>query len=108
MLDWPHGGGTQDTELRRPLVTSETGGKSARRAVLGRGLESLIPSYPETSESKPASSILEVAIDAISPNPYQPRTVIDPEKIGQLTDSIRTHGLIQPLIVTNAPERGRF
>jgi ParB family transcriptional regulator, chromosome partitioning protein len=86
-------------------VTSETGGKPARRAVLGRGLEALIPSY---SETQPVSSILEVAIDSISPNPYQPRTVIDPEKIAQLADSIRTHGLIQPLIVTNAPESGQY
>ena len=54
------------------------------------------------------SSIQEVAIEAISPNPYQPRTVIDPEKIAQLADSIRTHGLIQPLIVTNAPEPGKY
>jgi ParB family chromosome partitioning protein len=86
-------------------VTSETSGKSARRAVLGRGLEALIPSY---AENQRMSSIQEVAIDAISPNPYQPRTVIDPEKIAQLADSIRTHGLIQPLIVTNAPETGRY
>ena len=86
-------------------MTSETSGKSARRAVLGRGLEALIPSY---AENQRMSSIQEVAIDAISPNPYQPRTVIDPEKIAQLADSIRTHGLIQPLIVTNAPEAGRY
>jgi ParB family chromosome partitioning protein len=52
--------------------------------------------------------VLEVSIDAISPNPYQPRSIIDPEKIAQLADSIRTHGLIQPLIVTNAPETGRY
>lgn len=73
--------------------------------MLGRGLEALIPSY---AENQRMSSIQEVAIDAISPNPYQPRTVIDPEKIAQLADSIRTHGLIQPLIVTNAPEAGRY
>ena len=86
-------------------MTSETSGKAARRTVLGRGLEALIPSY---AESPAMSSIQEVAIEAISPNPYQPRTVIDPEKIAQLADSIRTHGLIQPLIVTNAPEPGKY
>jgi ParB family chromosome partitioning protein len=91
-------------------VRSEAGGKSAKRAVLGRGLESLIPSYSEAPESTTQStgSVLEVSIDAISPNPYQPRSIIDPEKIAQLADSIRTHGLIQPLIVTNAPETGRY
>lgn len=91
-------------------MRSEAGGKSAKRAVLGRGLESLIPSYSETSDAAPQAtgSVLEVSIDAISPNPYQPRSIIDPDKIAQLADSIRTHGLIQPLIVTNAPEPGRY
>ncbi len=84
---------------------TDASAKPARRSVLGRGLESLIPSY---GDSQPMSSIQEVSIDAISPNPFQPRTVIDPEKIAQLADSIRTHGLIQPLIVTNAPEPGRY
>jgi ParB family chromosome partitioning protein len=91
-------------------VRSEAGGKSAKRAVLGRGLEALIPSYVEPAEGQASApnAVLEVSVDAISPNPYQPRYIIDPEKIAQLADSIRTHGLIQPLIVTNDSEPGRY
>lgn len=107
MLDSPYEHQRATAAMRSDDVTAAAGGKPARRAVLGRGLEALIPSYAEPQPAA-SSAILEVAIDAISPNPYQPRTIIDPDKIAQLADSIRTHGLIQPLIVTNAPEPGRY
>ncbi|MEP7216356.1 MAG: ParB/RepB/Spo0J family partition protein [Anaerolineaceae bacterium] len=45
-------------------------------------------------------------IDLISPNPEQPRTHFEPEKLRELADSIREHGIIQPLIVTRDPEGG--
>jgi ParB family transcriptional regulator, chromosome partitioning protein len=69
-----------------------------RRGGLGRGLDSLIPSLGDP-ESGPSAST-HVSIDAISPNPYQPRTTIDQMKLETLAQSIRTHGVIQPLIVT--------
>ena len=76
----------------------------ARRGGLGRGLGALIPT-PTASE--PAAASLDADIDAISPNPYQPRADIDPDKLQSLAASIRTHGIIQPLIVTygDGPDR---
>jgi len=65
----------------------------ARRG-LGKGLSALIP------ESEAASGLLEVDTEDIVPNPRQPRHEIDPDSLLELADSIREHGLIQPLIVT--------
>lgn len=67
-----------------------------RRGGLGRGLESLIPA----TASREQGEITSAAVDAIQPNPYQPRTEWDDERLSELADSIRTHGLIQPLIVS--------
>src|SRR5688572_29137051 len=67
-----------------------------RRNALGRGLDALIPQ----SGGAPASSVDEVDIDLIAPNPQQPRTVFEPEALGELAASIKEHGVIQPLVVS--------
>jgi ParB family chromosome partitioning protein len=64
---------------------------------LGRGLEALIPVAPE-----PSVGIVEVEVDRIAPSPLQPRHAIDPEALRELAESIREHGIIQPLVVTQA------
>ncbi len=72
-----------------------------RRSGLGRGLEALIPTAEET-----AGGASQVPVSAISPNPMQPRTTLDPEALEELAASIGEHGLIQPLIVTQqGPDR---
>lgn len=68
---------------------------------LGRGLGALIP---PSQPSAVTASVKQVPVAAISPNPRQPRHRIDPEALRELADSIREHGLIQPLIVTPAPD----
>lgn len=77
-----------------------------RRSGLGRGLDALFPSAPDPAPlpvSAPAAAfangVQEVDIDLISPNPQQPRTVFQPEALRELADSIREHGVIQPLVV---------
>lgn len=80
---------------------------AARKGGLGRGLGALIPDL-DLDPTSPAVAGLEVAIDAISPNPYQPRTTIDEATLGQLVASIRTHGVIQPLVVTEEAGGGRY
>lgn len=72
-----------------------------KRRGLGRGLEALIPTAVES-----AGGLLQVPVSAITPNPMQPRTVLDPDALSELAMSIRQHGLIQPLIVSQlGPER---
>ena len=71
----------------------------SKRGGLGRGLSALIPGAPETSES---TGLLEVPVDAISPNPKQPRTRFDDEAIESLASSIREVGILQPIVVRKA------
>ena len=68
----------------------------SKKTGLGRGLSALIP------ESSPENGLRTVPISHISPNPHQPRTQMDEVKLAELADSIREHGLIQPLIVHDA------
>lgn len=64
---------------------------------LGRGLSALIPSAAQ--ESHAGEEITELSLDLISPNPEQPRTDIDETALGELADSIKKVGLLQPIIV---------
>jgi ParB family transcriptional regulator, chromosome partitioning protein len=68
---------------------------------LGRGLNALMPA--EKLE-EPSGGILQVSLENISPNPQQPRTIMDEAKLAGLAASIKEHGLIQPLIVTKTPD----
>lgn len=67
-----------------------------RRRGLGRGLDALLPSGgSEIIES----GVREIPTNQISPNRLQPRQRFDPEKLTELADSIREHGLVQPIVV---------
>ena len=73
-----------------------------KRRGLGRGLDALIPSRVATAEEQgePASSgALMVPVGMIRPNPDQPRRSFDPVALSELADSIREHGILQPLVV---------
>lgn len=65
---------------------------------LGKGLAALISTNEIDNSS--SSYIPNFDINKIEPNPYQPRMQIEPEELIQIADSIRSHGVIQPLIVT--------
>lgn len=67
-----------------------------RRTGLGKGLDALIPGG---QSSQPDGSVAQVSVDRISPNPRQPRTELNNAELEHLADSIREHGVIQPLIV---------
>ncbi|MBC7879526.1 MAG: ParB/RepB/Spo0J family partition protein [Anaerolineales bacterium] len=73
----------------------------AQRKGLGKGLESLIPTGGKSSPvSSGIGGVQQVAVDAIQPNPRQPRIHFKEEDLAELAASIREHGVIQPLIVT--------
>ncbi|HET7216471.1 MAG TPA: ParB/RepB/Spo0J family partition protein [Vicinamibacterales bacterium] len=75
-----------------------------KRPALGRGLSALIPDAPAVPQ--PASARAhEVDIDLLTPNPFQPRTVMDDGKIDELARSIRSNGVIQPIVVRKAGTR---
>ncbi len=71
------------------------------RRGLGRGLDVLIP-----ADAGPADGLLQVPTTQIEPNPLQPRTDLSESSLVELADSIREHGVIQPLIVTRRPQGG--
>lgn len=62
---------------------------------LGRGLDALIPSLNVSEEDK----VVEIPLKELRPNPYQPRKTFNEEGIRELSESIREHGVIQPIIV---------
>jgi len=68
-----------------------------KRRALGRGLDALIPASGATP------GLRRVAVQAIRPNPKQPRSVFDEDALQELTDSIRQVGMIQPLVVHQVP-----
>ncbi|MEM8903172.1 MAG: ParB/RepB/Spo0J family partition protein [Actinomycetota bacterium] len=77
---------------------------SRRTGGLGRGLGSLIPNDVDAGSSE----FLELSIDQIDPNPYQPRRHFDEEAIDSLTASIRELGVLQPILVRRGSEPDRF
>lgn len=74
----------------------------SRRSALGRGLDALI----SISDVDPggSSTIREIPIDNIVPNPEQPRTDFDPESLEELAASIREFGIVQPLTLRLADD----
>jgi ParB family chromosome partitioning protein len=67
-----------------------------KRPALGRGLSALIPDAPAPA---PEERSLDVDIDLLRPNKFQPRTHIDDGRIDELARSIRSNGVIQPIVV---------
>jgi len=79
---------------------------SPRRA-LGKGLTALLPQTKQQiapAEKPPAGGIQEIPVDSIAPNPLQPRTVFQPDRLAELAQSIRANGIIQPIIVRRVGE----
>lgn len=73
------------------------------RRGLGKGLGALIPAG-DGETSRPPAGVAEVSLTDIAPNPRQPRENMEPAALEELAESIRTHGLIQPLVLTLAPD----
>ena len=71
------------------------GGRTNRPQSLGRGLAALIP-----QRSPQAAGSVEIPMDRIRSNPRQPRLRIDDAALQTLTASIREHGVISPVLVT--------
>ena len=68
---------------------------------LGRGLAALLGTEEGGFEagSLEQAELLHLAVDVIDPNPFQPRRTFDPNEIAALADSLRQHGMLQPIIV---------
>jgi ParB family chromosome partitioning protein len=92
----------------------------AKKRGLGRGLAALLGEatggvqdqarvQPPAATNADSQNARQVALELLSPNPHQPRSQFDAESLNELADSIRVHGIIQPLIVTPALDQaGHF
>jgi len=77
----------------------------ARKGGLGKGLDALIPgdfSAPQLESDN------MVPVSEIIPNPRQPRSTMNDDELNDLANSIREHGILQPLIVTHEPVSGSY
>jgi len=74
-----------------------------QKKVLGRGLGALIAQKEPASSRTPG--LMELAIDQIAPNPYQPRKTFNEASIDELARSVKIHGIVQPLVVTRSGDR---
>jgi len=76
--------------------------KKRKKMALGRGLDALIPGIESTQDAPgehAPKNYLECDIELVQPNRYQPRTRFAPEELAELSESIRTQGILQPLLV---------
>ncbi len=71
------------------------------KQALGRGLRALIPDTPRAR-----AGLAELPIDALRPNPVQPRQHFDETRLAELAESIRRYGVLQPLLVSEDPGGG--
>jgi len=74
-----------------------------KRKALGKGLSALLPD-PDAPGPAPESG-LEVPVESLEPNPYQPRSPLDPEALTALAASIRESGIVQPILVRRVGPR---
>ena len=85
-----------------------------KRRALGRGLEELFNNEQinfnqieeKILDSTSIDEIVELPVDELRPNPYQPRKVFDEEKLKELAESIKEHGIFQPIIVKRSSIKG--
>src|SRR5262249_9013376 len=75
-----------------------------RRPALGKGLSALIPDTPEPVRR----GVLDVDIDLLAPNEKQPRVQMDDAKLEELAQSIREHGVIQPVLAQKSGDLYRI
>ena len=77
---------------------------------LGRGLDALFDPAPRAAAAAPGAAPAErrIPLRDIRPNPLQPRATFDPGDLAELESSLKTHGLLQPVVVRNAPSGNGF
>ncbi|MBR1385782.1 MAG: ParB/RepB/Spo0J family partition protein [Bacilli bacterium] len=85
-----------------------------KRRALGKGLEELFNNEQinfdsieeKILDSSSVDEVVELPIDELRPNPYQPRKVFDEDKLNELAESIKEHGVFQPIIVKKSSIKG--
>lgn len=79
-----------------------------KRPGLGKGLGALIPQGGFEPVAPSQEGVVEIPVNKISPNPRQPRIRFDPDELSNLAESLKDHGIIQPLIVSSGNQPGEY
>src|SRR5690349_2012327 len=90
---------TKNREAPRRISNSRRRFCRMNKRPLGRGLSALISIDPQSADN---NEVREIGIDLIRPGSQQPRTIFDQAKLEELAQSIRSTGIIQPLLVRPA------
>jgi ParB family chromosome partitioning protein len=77
---------------------------SEKRRALGRGLDALLPDAPAPATQVGKEAVFTCPIERIVPQRGQPRQKFDDERLAELAQSIREHGVLEPLVVRRAPD----
>lgn len=78
------------------------------RKALGRGLEALLKPGSGGGAAADGQSVVKIPVDKVRPNRHQPRTRFTPDSLAELSESIKVHGLAQPLLVTASAVPGEY
>ncbi len=85
---------------KKNLKKNTASAKAQRKKMaLGKGLGALIPGLEKEEEEKAKQDYFYCEVDLIRPNRFQPRSAFDEEDLQELADSIKTQGVLQPLLV---------
>lgn len=80
----------------------------ATHKALGRGLEALIPTLGEALSKREGDQVAKISTNKIRPNRLQPRSYFDEAGLGGLANSIKRHGLAQPVLVSPTEKEGEY
>ncbi len=73
--------------------------KKVHKRALGRGLDALMGGSLMSSSSGSKDQLKDLPLDLLQPGRYQPRSIMDPERLQELADSITAQGVVQPVVV---------
>jgi ParB family chromosome partitioning protein len=86
-------------EGKRDLIARHGGTIVMEKRRLGRGLDALLGSADNDTATATATEQAQVPVESIQHNPYQPRKTFDQDELAALSASVRSHGILQPLVV---------
>lgn len=90
---------SKKTTTKKTQKSATDSARKPKRQALGRGLGAMLARNSQQQAREDSASLRDLPLDRIQPGRYQPRSVMNPEKLQELADSIRAQGVVQPVIV---------
>lgn len=83
----------------------KTGKRTVKKSGLGRGLDALLGNKKPLTSTTTDSELQSLPIEQLQPGQYQPRSVMDKQKLSELSESIKAQGIVQPIVVRRLSEK---